>query len=137
MDIKDKLSINLKTIRLSKNLTQEEVGKGLGVKKQVISDYERGKTLPDLNSIIKLATFFKCSIDSLIFTGTDINIDELSTISSINVSKLFESLDDINSENKILIDNLNDIILNLEKSNLKQKEIISSIKTNKSINKNK
>lgn len=45
----------IKKHRLENHLTQEELGKTLFVSKQAVSKWENGKTLPDINTIKKLA----------------------------------------------------------------------------------
>lgn len=48
----------LKEKRVELNLTQEEVGEKLFVTRQTISNWENGKTLPDIDSLIDIATFY-------------------------------------------------------------------------------
>lgn len=55
----------LKEQRLQQNETQESIAIKLGVSRQTISNWENGKTLPDIDSLIKLSQFYKLSIDEL------------------------------------------------------------------------
>ncbi len=48
----------LKEARENANLTQEQVAEKIMVSRQTISNWENGKTLPDIVSIMKL-TFIK------------------------------------------------------------------------------
>ncbi|EGT3815307.1 TPA: helix-turn-helix domain-containing protein [Clostridioides difficile] len=112
MDFTNNFSYNLRKLRLSKNLTQSEFAKFFNTSKQVISYYENGYRLPDLQTIIEFAKFFNCSVDSLIFSGTDINIDKLNKVENFNKNEIN------NSEYKYLIEEL-------EKVNLLNKHIIS------------
>lgn len=62
----------LKEKRVELNLTQEEVGEKLFVTRQTISNWENGKTLPDIDSLIDIATFYDLSLDKLLLKGSDI-----------------------------------------------------------------
>lgn len=60
------MMINMRTIRLAKGLTQEQVSKVVGVNCNTICQWERGSREPDFSSLIKLADFFKVSVDFLL-----------------------------------------------------------------------
>lgn len=62
MDIKSKI----KTLRNSKNLTQEQLAKRLWLSKASISAYESGTKYPSLEIIIKMARIFNVSTDYLL-----------------------------------------------------------------------
>ncbi|MCL2548537.1 MAG: helix-turn-helix domain-containing protein [Symbiobacteriaceae bacterium] len=57
---------NLRTMRKSKDLTQEDVAGILGVTPQTVSKWERGDTYPDITMLPSLANLFNTSIDTLI-----------------------------------------------------------------------
>ena len=61
MDIGNKI----KTLRLSKPLTQNELADILGVSKSTMSNYERNISTPAPDILLKLATYFKVTIDYL------------------------------------------------------------------------
>lgn len=46
---------NIKALRQAKNLTQEELAEILFVTRQTVSNYENGKTRPDVDMILKIA----------------------------------------------------------------------------------
>ncbi|MGT2907592.1 helix-turn-helix domain-containing protein [Streptococcus dentiloxodontae] len=58
-------------LRKEKNLSQEELAEKLYVSRQTISNWERGKTYPDINSILLIATFFDVTLDNLIKGDVD------------------------------------------------------------------
>lgn len=58
--------INLKTLRLLKNLSQRQLGDDLNVCNQTISFWENGSREPDLDTLIKIAKYFEVSIDALL-----------------------------------------------------------------------
>lgn len=56
---------NIKTLRKSKDITQEMLADYLGVSFQTVSKWERGDCFPDIIMLPSLANFFKVSIDEL------------------------------------------------------------------------
>ncbi|MFC5631565.1 MULTISPECIES: helix-turn-helix domain-containing protein [Streptococcus] len=66
------LHSRLVDLRKSKQLSQEELAEKLYVSRQTISNWERGKTYPDINSLLLIATFFDVSLDNLIKGDVDI-----------------------------------------------------------------
>lgn len=62
----------LKLKREELNLTQEAVGNKLYVTRQTISNWENGKTLPDIDSLIDIATFYNLSLDTILLKGSDV-----------------------------------------------------------------
>ena len=57
---------NLLSLRKSHNLTQKEIAEHLGISRQAYANYETGTREPDINTILKIATFFDVSVDYLI-----------------------------------------------------------------------
>ena len=57
---------NLKKLRIAKGLSQQELGDLTQLGQSNISAWERGGRSPLPDGLIKLATFFGCSIDSLV-----------------------------------------------------------------------
>ena len=55
----------LKMLRQELNLTQNQLAEETKISRSVISEWESGLKIPRLDSLIKLAEFFKCSIDYL------------------------------------------------------------------------
>lgn len=60
------ISKNLKYLRTQAAKSQEQVAEALGKKKIVISQYERGKSLPPAEVLVKLAQVFEVSLDDFI-----------------------------------------------------------------------
>ncbi|MCQ6559567.1 helix-turn-helix domain-containing protein [Paenibacillus mendelii] len=58
---------HIRTLRLERNWTQQEVGDLLGVTAQAVSKWETGQATPDITLLPKLSELFSCSIDSLYY----------------------------------------------------------------------
>lgn len=61
-----KISEVLKDKRTEQQLTQEQLAEKIFVSKKTISNWETGKTTPDLESLILLSEVFAISLDELI-----------------------------------------------------------------------
>jgi transcriptional regulator with XRE-family HTH domain len=62
----NKMHEHIKSFRKSKGLTQEQVAQQLYVTRQLISKWEQGKSLPDIESLEKLAVIFEVSLSDLL-----------------------------------------------------------------------
>lgn len=60
------MQLNIKDIRVRKNLTQAEVANALGVSSVVYSRYETGARQPSIDIIVQLADFFCVTVDYLL-----------------------------------------------------------------------
>lgn len=67
----------IKDYRILNNMTQADLAKLLVVSDKTISSYECNRTLPDINTLFKIANIFKTSIFSLLDGGTYDNKVEL------------------------------------------------------------
>ncbi|MBQ6876857.1 MAG: helix-turn-helix transcriptional regulator [Oscillospiraceae bacterium] len=57
---------NIKTARKKLNITQEDLATKLSVTRQAVSNWENGKTEPDIETLTKIAQIFDISIDKLV-----------------------------------------------------------------------
>lgn len=57
---------NLKRLRTNKEFTQEYLGKVLCLSRTTISNYEKGKMQPSIETLIKLSEIFNVTVDELI-----------------------------------------------------------------------
>jgi len=56
----------LKELREEKGLSQTQIADAIGIRQQTISQYEKGITQPDIQTIKKLCDFFDVSADYLL-----------------------------------------------------------------------
>ncbi len=70
----------IKRYRLSKGMTQEELGKAIGVSKQAIQKYEKNESGISNDKVEKIAKFF--NVSPAVIMGWDNNDDEITTIAA-------------------------------------------------------
>lgn len=58
--------MNIKELRISKNLSQTELGNIVGVERSAICQWEKGGRQPDIQALWKMADYFGVSVDYLI-----------------------------------------------------------------------
>ena len=84
----EKTKNKIKELRISKNLTQQQLADELHVTKQAISKWEKGKSVPDIASIELLSAFFGVSVDYLINDSIETAKSETAALALGRLSKL-------------------------------------------------
>ena len=76
------LSENIKAVRKSKGLSQEELAIKLGVVRQTISKWEQGLSVPDSNMLISISEALETPVSTLLGeTVMESKVDDLKAIS--------------------------------------------------------
>ena len=60
------LTDNLVRLRKAYNYTQQQIGDKLNISRQAYSNYERGKRIPDIGMLIRLADIYGVSLEQLL-----------------------------------------------------------------------
>ncbi len=98
------LSNNIKHLRKSKKLTQDELALKIGVKRSLIGSYEEGRAIPKLSLIQDMAIYFNLELDDILNKDLSIETTELSKntkdISGNNL-RILSTI--VNKDNKELI----------------------------------
>lgn len=89
----DKFCINLKYLRKSRSLTQQELADVLGISRQGYAKYENDLGEPDISTLIKLADYFDVSVDSIIGRASNNDILNTAKLSSF-YNELLQSDDE-------------------------------------------
>lgn len=58
---------NIKSIRQSKGMTQDAMAEALFVTRQTISNYENGRSRPDLDMLLKIAEILETDVNTIIY----------------------------------------------------------------------
>ena len=61
---------NIKMIRQEKNITQEALAEALYVTRQTVSNYENGRSRPDLDMLLKIAEILETDVNTVIYGPT-------------------------------------------------------------------
>ena len=76
------LSVNIKTIRKSKGLSQEELAVKLNVVRQTISKWEQGLSVPDSDMLISLSEALETPVSTLLGESViELKTDDIKVIS--------------------------------------------------------
>ena len=81
-----KFGENLKKLRKSKNLSQEELADKVNVSRQSVSKWETGEAYPEMNNILQLCKIFNCEINSLV-NDNMVDLDSLDEEIKMSVVK--------------------------------------------------
>jgi len=60
------LNEKFKQLRIDGKFTQQQIADHLFVSRQAVSNWENGKNIPDLSTIILLSKFYDMSLDTLL-----------------------------------------------------------------------
>lgn len=98
----NKLAQNIKYLRKKIKTSQGDLADELGIARTTMGDYERGKTEPNLEMLVKLSAKFEVDIHELIVS--DLSHNELEVVRQDNLRVLAISVDQDNKENIELVD---------------------------------
>ncbi len=99
-----KIGSNLKKLRKEKGATQTEIATFLGVRQNTYSQYESDSRQPDIDTLVKLSTYYSTSVDIIVginIEGVDDNsmIDKLVNDLEIEFSK-HEKFQELSSQER-------------------------------------
>jgi DNA-binding XRE family transcriptional regulator len=97
-----KLASNLRYLRKKDKFSQGELADEFSVARTTMGDYERGKTEPNLEMLVKISKKFDVSIHDLIIN--DLSFNELEVARNNGLRVLAISVDKDNNENIELVD---------------------------------
>lgn len=67
------IRMTLKSIRELRGLKQEEAARALGISKDTLGNYERGKSYPDIPILRRIEELYGVSYNQIIFLPLDYN----------------------------------------------------------------
>ena len=82
------LNEKLKQLRMDGKFTQQQIADHLFVSRQAVSNWENGKNIPDLSTIILLSKFYGVSLDTLLKGEKEVIKSMKKELDSINASDL-------------------------------------------------
>ena len=82
----------LKNLRSGKGLSQRELSSQLGLSANCICEYEKGRSEPNLDTLMKLSSIFECSIDYLVGNSDDFGVVQILNNDSSPLTSLEKEL---------------------------------------------
>ena len=82
------ISNQIKNYRKQKNLSQEELAEKIYVSRQTISNWETGRSYPDVHNLLLLSTLYEISIDELIKGDVEIMKEKITSHELHSLSKM-------------------------------------------------
>jgi len=77
----------IRELRISRNLTQEQLAENLNVTAQAISKWENNVGMPDISQVVPIAYFFGVSTDTLFGINTNSTVDKIQKIIDVATSQ--------------------------------------------------
>lgn len=82
-----KFGDNLKRLRKSKKISQEQLAEKMNVSRQSVSKWETGEAYPEMNNILELCKIFHCRVNDLV-NDSIIDMDSLDEETKTNIVTL-------------------------------------------------
>lgn len=121
MPVKVDFSERIRTLREANNMTQQELGRKLGVTKAVISSYETGLHQPKHEMLFHLSRLFGVTLDYLY---SDVDLEEekgqkisLAGLNQDGIEQVVSLVRLLRSKNRVFDDSCDVIRLCLDKNN--------------------
>lgn len=89
--------MRIKELRIEKGLKQKEIAKMLNKTITCICDWERGRTQPSIDDLIKLSKIFTCSVDYIIENESEDGVIVISESSDSYTEDERELINEYNS----------------------------------------
>lgn len=81
--------INLKQLRKSKGISQQQLADVIGVSQQSINKYENHNVEPDIRTLISIAEYFNTTVDFLVGKGENEKENEFCTVYELTQDEAF------------------------------------------------
>ena len=120
--------MKIKELRTRLGISQRELATQLGYFPQAINRYENGQGEPNIETLIKIADFFKVSIDELV--GRETNNLNLNLIDSTRRNLIIEILNAKDST----VDRLDAFYQGIKLAELERENITNKLKGNRNDN---
>lgn len=131
-------SSRLKYYRKDNKKTQEDMAKFLGIQRSTYGEYERGKIMPPMDKIQKLADYFNVSVDYLLgntnFETHDerkeaaTDVDDISKNLKTMIEKLQKEQHALTFDGELLDEDSRELLISSLKNSLKMAQMINKRK---------
>lgn len=59
------IASNIKTLRIAREMTQDQFSKKLGIKRSALGSYEEDRATPPIKILIQISDFFEITLDEI------------------------------------------------------------------------
>ena len=95
------LGEQIKGLRLTRNISQVQLAKGLSVTKQTVSNWGNNNIMPSVETLIKLARYFNCTTDYLLELNdsrTLLEVTGLTKEQTVHIQLVINDLQTLNQQ---------------------------------------
>ncbi len=85
----------IKDLRIKRGITQRELAEMCGVHQTAVSQWEKGRTLPDKDSLIKLSDIFGVSLDTLMKKNSPVSKNSIPVLGYVRAGCPAEAIENI------------------------------------------
>lgn len=89
--------LKIRELRIEKGISQKELAEYLGMSAGNLCDWEKGRTEPDINALIRIADYFDESVDNVVGRGWESGGEKLSAVKRRLIGKV-RTMDDATAE---------------------------------------
>ena len=93
----------IKELREENKLNQKELASKLLLTNSTISDWERGRTEPNIDQLIQLSNIFNCSIDYIVGRESEDSIILINNELTEDENNLLDTVRQLNNVNKEMV----------------------------------
>lgn len=73
----DKIGINISRLRIERGITQEQLGRDIGLTASAISNIECGRSVPSVDTLCRFSELFGVKVDTILSDKSDSDLNKL------------------------------------------------------------
>ena len=73
----DKIGINISKLRIERGITQEQLGRDIGLTASAISNIECGRSVPSVDTLCRFSELFGVKVDAILSDESDSDLNKL------------------------------------------------------------
>lgn len=77
----------IRKLREEKNMTQDNLAEKMNVTRQAVSNWETGKTSPDIDTLFKLSQIFDVSMEEIIYGEKQSRVTNVTNVTNQTIKK--------------------------------------------------
>ena len=73
----DRIGINISKLRIERGITQEQLGRDIGLTASAISNIECGRSVPSVDTLCRFSELFGVKVDTILSDESDSDLNKL------------------------------------------------------------